>query len=218
MHIDLLGPCIMQNNCLCIFWLGQNQFLTNNMHYHILCIVMLLGSVWQQKTGFKNWDSTVISKNLNWDLSLWHGVTNTSHNVTMTYYNRRILASQRQSRPHQLSCCTQSRGWGWLQLQEYYLEGRCSSYGGLYWERWSEDCKCMQEQVGSSTCCWYLFPCCTNLDIQLKETYVVVSLLKEQSGFKWDELSGASITIESESVWTAFVKVCHLICTIQAIH
>jgi hypothetical protein len=46
------------------------------------------------------------------------------------------------------------------------LEGRCSSYGGLYWERWSKDCKCIQEQVGLSVCCWCLFPCCTNLNIQ----------------------------------------------------
>jgi hypothetical protein len=55
--------------------------------------------------------------------------------------------------------------------------------------------KAEAEQVGPSTCC-----CCANLNIQLKETYVIVSLLKEQSGFKWDELSGASITIESKSV------------------
>ncbi|KAF8501139.1 hypothetical protein F5888DRAFT_1589537, partial [Russula emetica] len=39
----------------------------------------------------------------------------------------------------------------------------------------------------------------------LKDTYLVVSLLKEQSGFAWDELKGATITVESEPVWRAYV-------------
>ncbi|KAF8493759.1 hypothetical protein F5888DRAFT_1617695, partial [Russula emetica] len=33
----------------------------------------------------------------------------------------------------------------------------------------------------------------------------LVSLLKEQSGFAWDELKGATITVESEPVWRAYV-------------
>ena len=43
--------------------------------------------------------------------------------------------------------------------------------------------------------------------MQLKDTYLVISLLKEQSGFAWDELKGATITVESESVWQAYVLV-----------
>ncbi len=46
-----------------------------------------------------------------------------------------------------------------------------------------------------------------DLNIQLKDTYLVVSLLKEQSGFAWDELKGTTITVELEAVWTAYVLV-----------
>ena len=37
--------------------------------------------------------------------------------------------------------------------------------------------------------------------------YGVVSALKEQSGFKWDEKRGADIDKDSESVWDAYVLV-----------
>ncbi|KAF8487628.1 hypothetical protein F5888DRAFT_1624451 [Russula emetica] len=48
---------------------------------------------------------------------------------------------------------------------------------------------------------------CKNKWTRLKDTYLVVSLLKEQSGFAWDELKGATITVESEPVWRAYVLV-----------
>jgi len=54
--------------------------------------------------------------------------------------------------------------------------------------------------------------CCdADIIIQLKETYQVISQLKDQSGFAWDELKGATITVESESVWRAYVLVCSLL-------
>jgi hypothetical protein len=37
--------------------------------------------------------------------------------------------------------------------------------------------------------------------------YLVVSALKEQSGFKWDEKLGADIDKDSESVWDAYEAV-----------
>jgi hypothetical protein len=45
------------------------------------------------------------------------------------------------------------------------------------------------------------------LPIQLKKTYAVVDDLKQQSGFKWDELRGADIRPESQAVWDAYVVV-----------
>ena len=41
----------------------------------------------------------------------------------------------------------------------------------------------------------------------MKETYYIVHALKQQSGFKWDESSGADIGPESAAVWDAYVAV-----------
>jgi len=43
--------------------------------------------------------------------------------------------------------------------------------------------------------------------LQLKEIFLVVGALMEQSGFKWDKSKGADIQLDSESVWTAYVEV-----------
>lgn len=69
----------------------------------------------------------------------------------------------------------------------------------------------MQEQVVSGAYRHPSFLTGADLNIQLKDTYLVVSLSKEQSGFTWDELKGATITVESEHVWRAYVLV-HLCC------
>jgi len=42
---------------------------------------------------------------------------------------------------------------------------------------------------------------------QLKDDFVVVKDLKNASGFHFSENDGASITVESEPVWLAYVKV-----------
>jgi hypothetical protein len=65
----------------------------------------------------------------------------------------------------------------------------------------------VQEQVGPGVYWRSPFSAGANLVIQLKETYQVISQLKDQSGFAWDELKGATITIESEDNWRAYVLV-----------
>ena len=42
----------------------------------------------------------------------------------------------------------------------------------------------------------------------MKDTYLAVQGLMEQSGFTWTEHDGANIIVESESMWEAYVKVC----------
>ena len=41
----------------------------------------------------------------------------------------------------------------------------------------------------------------------MKDTYLTVQGLMEQSGFTWTEQHGMNITVESESTWEAYVKV-----------
>ena len=53
----------------------------------------------------------------------------------------------------------------------------------------------------------FSFSAGANLVIQLKDTYQVISHLKDQSGFGWDEVKGGAITVESESVWRTYVLV-----------
>ena len=42
----------------------------------------------------------------------------------------------------------------------------------------------------------------------MKDTYLAVRGLMEQSGITWTEHDGVNITVESESTWEAYVKVC----------
>ena len=42
----------------------------------------------------------------------------------------------------------------------------------------------------------------------MKDTYSIVRGLMEQSGFAWNENDGANISVEAESTWEAYVKVC----------
>ncbi|EGO18548.1 hypothetical protein SERLADRAFT_443887 [Serpula lacrymans var. lacrymans S7.9] len=41
---------------------------------------------------------------------------------------------------------------------------------------------------------------------QLRTTYRTVKALSEQSGFHWDNIGGAGITVESEIVWAEYLK------------
>ncbi|EGO28370.1 hypothetical protein SERLADRAFT_434278 [Serpula lacrymans var. lacrymans S7.9] len=41
---------------------------------------------------------------------------------------------------------------------------------------------------------------------RLRTTYQTVKALSEQSGFHWDDIGGAGITVESETVWAEYLK------------
>jgi hypothetical protein len=43
---------------------------------------------------------------------------------------------------------------------------------------------------------------------QLKETYTIVAILMNQSGFSWDPDLRAGITPETQGVWVDYVAVC----------
>jgi hypothetical protein len=90
------------------------------------------------------------------------------------------------------------------------MAGRSRRDGKPYYTGCAEDSKFLSNEMATGM--YFFFPYLNHTvltigRIQIKETYLVVNELAEQSGFSWSTEDGAAIDAASQTVWIDYISV-----------